>query len=570
MCVGVTASLGKRITQAGLEGTATLGSLLGWPDWKRAKARPRQIPPNFEACKASDSEPRAGEVATQGHPEATRPVLPEPDPAMLEHAQTAVTAQDPQSQLAPQLAELQAEKEILLSELETARREAKEAATRANAMAVDVALLQSDLVVARHQAEASRDKRDKEEEEARSRLASQLRESQEVRDRLASDLERTRSSLQETIDRETALKTRADALESHLAIALRDLEEAGAAVEKLRSELADATSPSSLVTSDVSAEDKTSSTEFGEEPLGSAPADTEAEPLAETVAPAEEDTSPGNAQESPPTVAGADAQDLSPVSPEEVHTAVFPDAASRVIFRRAYLELGSQNATTRVSAAKALGGVRHELSVRVLAAQVAHEPSPQVRQECIKALTTLEMRQGLPAVERALTDPASSVRLTAVRGLYRLAGAKGALALAGMLSDGNEEVRRRAATCIGWQGGEEDVAALSPLLTDRSVSVRHAAIEAMANLRSLRPVPALIECLSDPEDSIQRVALAALEAITGKKMSESFPADAESRERLIARWRAWWSDDTLYSCSTSAAESRQEREVGRSLFRGGR
>ena len=560
MCVGVTASLGKRIAQAGLEGTATLGGLLRWPDWKPVRDRPKQIPPNFEASRASDSEPRAGEVVAQGHTAETRPALREsnPAPTMLERAQTAVTAQAPQSQLAPQLAELQAEKEILLSELDKARREAKEAAARANAMAADVALLQSELVVVRHQAEKSRDKRDKEEEEARSRLASQLRESQEVRDRLASDLEITQSSLQETIDRENALKTRVDALESHLTIALRDLEEARAEVEKLRSELADATSRSSLVTSDVSVEDKTFSPEFGEEPVGSTPVETEAEPLTEVVAvaPAEGAIPPGNAQESQPSAAGAEAQDLSPVSPEEVYAAVFPDAASRVIFRRACLELGSQNATTRASSAKALGGVRHELSVRVLAAQVAHEHSPQVRQECIKALTTLEMKQGLPAVERALTDPAPSVRLTAVRGLYRLAGAKGAPALASMLSDSNEEVRRRAATCIGWQGGEEDVAALSPLLTDRSVSVRHAAIEAMANLRSLRPVPSLIECLSDPEDSIQRVALAALEAITGKKMIESFPAEAESRERLIARWRAWWSDGNLYSRSTSTAEGR--------------
>ena len=108
---------------------------------------------------------------------------------------------------------------------------------------------------------------------------------------------------------------------------------------------------------------------------------------------------------------------------------------------------------------------------------------------------------------------------------------------------------------VGW-AEEEHVAALLLLVTDRSVSVRHAAIEAIANIRPLRAVSPLIECLGDPDDSIRRVAFDTLETITGKKMSESFPADVESRERLIARWRAWWSDDKLYSRSTSTAEDR--------------
>ena len=238
-------------------------------------------------------------------------------------------------------------------------------------------------------------------------------------------------------------------------------------------------------------------------------------------------------------------QDLRSVSPEEVRAAVFLEAAIRVIFTRAHSDLASPDATVRANAAKSFGTVRHPLSIRVLVAQSAREPSPLVRKECIKSLTALDDKKTLPTLQRALSDPVSSVRLAALWGVYRLAGADSASAIASMLSDGDEEVRRRAASCLGWLGSKEFVGALLPLLADAGVSVRRAAAEAVAGLRSPRAIPPLIECLRDPDDSIRKAALGSLESITGKRMSESSPADEDSRERLIARWRAWWRDEEL-------------------------
>ncbi len=241
----------------------------------------------------------------------------------------------------------------------------------------------------------------------------------------------------------------------------------------------------------------------------------------------------------------AEAEVPSPpdVTLEEMSAAAFSNAAEKIMFTSFLSDIASQDATVRADAIKATAEIHHELSVRALVAEMAREPSPQVRLECIKALTKLEMKEGLPAIERALTDEAASVRLAAVWGLYRLAGAESASALTHMFSDEDEEVRRRAATCIAWLGQERLAPELVPLLTDSSVWVRRAAVDAMGNLRSRKVVPALIERLNDPEESVREAVVAALEKITGKKMGGPFPADERSHQRLVARWREWWKEE---------------------------
>jgi len=233
------------------------------------------------------------------------------------------------------------------------------------------------------------------------------------------------------------------------------------------------------------------------------------------------------------------------VTDEEAQAAVFPSATDKIIFMRALSDIASEHVAARADAARAMAGISHELSVRVLVAQMAREPSPQVRQECIKALTTLGKEEGLPVIEYALTDESASVRLVAVRGLYHLAGAESAPALTRMFSDENEGVRRRAANCVGWLGQKELAVELLPLLTDSSVSIRRAAAEAMGNLRSRQVVSTLIERLNDPEKSVRKAVLGAIETITGKKMKEPFPPNEKSLQRLTARWRQWWKEELL-------------------------
>jgi HEAT repeat protein len=227
------------------------------------------------------------------------------------------------------------------------------------------------------------------------------------------------------------------------------------------------------------------------------------------------------------------------VTTAEVTAAVFAGASEKVTFRRILKELGSQDEATRARSAAALGAIPHELSVRALAARLGADSSAEVRKECANALTTLGRSEGLPAVERALSDTCSTVRLAAVRGVYRLGRLGSASALVRMLSDDDEGVRRRATVCIGWLGRAELADELRPLLHGASVWVRLAALQALQSLKSPAAVDDVIALLDDREDAIRREAFEALRTITGQQMCETFPVDEQGRQLLIARWRAW-------------------------------
>lgn len=344
-----------------------------------------------------------------------------------------------------------------------------------------------------------------------SKFTSQLGQLKAEKESLVSELQQAKSQANEASTRESEALARVAVLESDLVETKRQLEKSHKEEEDSRSQ-----QPSEL--SDVRPEEETALYDQAEE-------------KAEAVSIKEK---PKTTKE--PTAIPSD-EELN------LKAAVFPNAADKIILTRALSDFASQDATVRADAAKTLACVRHELSVKALITQMAWESSAQVRQECIKALGTLEMKEALPTVERALADEAGSVRLAAVWGLYNLSGTKSAPALIRMLTDKNEEVRRRAATCIGWLGQEELAVKLLPLLDDNSVSVRRAAVEAMGNLRSRQVVSSLIEQLNDSSASIRKVVLIALEKITGKKMSKSLPKNEDGFEQLIARWQEWWKDE---------------------------
>jgi len=233
------------------------------------------------------------------------------------------------------------------------------------------------------------------------------------------------------------------------------------------------------------------------------------------------------------------------VALDEVDSAVFARGTDKIIFVRALSELVSQDASVRADAVRTIAGVRHELSIRTIMAHITREPSAQVRQGCIKALTGLGMKESLGTIEQALTDPADGVRLAAVWGVYRLAGADSAPILLRMLSDKDEEVRRRAVTCIGWLGQKELAVELLPLLADSSTTVRRAVAEVLGNLSSRHVVSTLIEHLKEPDRVTRKVILSAIEKITGKKMGSRLPSDEKALERLVARWYGWWKEELL-------------------------
>ncbi len=246
-----------------------------------------------------------------------------------------------------------------------------------------------------------------------------------------------------------------------------------------------------------------------------------------------------------PSQAASEIEMPSPpaVTDEQVQAAVFSRVTDKILFAKAVSDITNQNVVVRLDAVKIMADIGHELSVKALAAHMASEQSPQVRQECIKTLTTLGMKEGLPVIENALSDETGLVRMAAVWGLYRLAGTQSTTALAGMLSDKDEGVRRRAAACIGWLGKTRLALDLTILLDDDSVLVRRAAAEAMGNLANPQVVMSMIEHLKDPDKETRKIILCAIEKITGKKIGKSFPTNKTDLDRLIARWRQWWKED---------------------------
>ena len=233
---------------------------------------------------------------------------------------------------------------------------------------------------------------------------------------------------------------------------------------------------------------------------------------------------------------------VSGVTLEEAKTADSSSVIEKVFFIKALSDIQHQDEATCINAIKTMGSIRHELSFKALVAYMRNESRAHIKTECIKAIVELNMKEGIPVIEQALTEKAVSVRSAAVRGLYRLAGAESDPALLHMLRDENADVRRRTATCIYWLGQKDLAVELVPLLDDKDFSVRRAAVEAMGNLRSRKVIPGLIRHLNDPDKRIRRAINTALVAITGKEMSRSFPVDEQLFMRLVARWQQWWKE----------------------------
>lgn len=538
--MGRAAAIGRSIASFGVKSVATAGSSVGGP-----AAGATAI-----ACERGFSQPAASRGA---RPRARRAAGGETDliaitaelrtdlsKVELELANARGQAEKAESELSSQLRALQAEKESLIADLQIARHEAVVATGRESELDLAAATLRDDL--SKVELELVNTRADA--ERAASEFASQLRTLQAERESLLADLQIARHEAEEAKGRESAVKARVAGLEADLAAAnkLRKATSTPSPAPSVQVQPAPSTAaepPLTAITpapSDQSAE-ATGDLAAHQQPFPAEPA-AAAEPTdadLDEQANVELEAQPP----SPPPPAG-DAPSPSDVSPEDVRQAAFSEAAQRIMFTRALADIANQDPAARSDAAKALAGIDHELSVKVLVAHMACEQSAGVRQECVKALTELGMIEALPAVKRALADPSASVRLAAVWGVYRLAGDQSAPALAEAIADEDEGVRRRAATCIGWLGKEEFAVKLVPLLADSSAAVRRAAVEAAENLHSKNVISALIGRLNDPEESIRKAVMHALETITGKKMSKTPPKTKKTYQRVVARWQQWW------------------------------
>jgi len=471
------------------------------------------LDPDEEEATSGKRATRALVAALESDLKATRAKLEE----MRSQAQGANTP------ITFQLKALQEEKESLLADLEQAKSLAQETILQKEALNERVIALESELATAKEELRQAHDQT----LEAQSQLTSQLENQSQLtmqlivlrrkNESLIADLEKARNEVDQTKTREEQADAAPKPIEGKIVPVITETVSQPTQKEpvEVKGQQVEVTETETPTSADVAVES---------EPLETEEQQPEALAAEETVK-----------TEAPP----------AEVTAEELKDAVFDHVTEKIIFTKALSDMTSQDQTARIDAARAIGGIRHELSVRALIARIAIEPIPQVKGEYIKALATLNMKEGLPVIEHALTDQIPSVRLAAVRALYRVAGAESGPMLIRMFYDEDESIRRRAVVCIGWLGKKEFATALVPLLDDSSILVRQATIEAMVNLCSKMVVSALIDHLGDPEKAIRKAIVAALKSITGKKMSpdavqSGFPEDEKSIQQLIARWRQWW------------------------------
>ena len=364
-------------------------------------------------------------------------------------------AKKTQSQFESRLEYMQAEKDSLLSDLEKARNEANEITSQQESVNRQVAALEFELTTARNELQEVQSRA----ESTQTELKSQVEKLQLEKESLNSELQTALSQLEEAKARENVMKTKTAALESEVTILRIELSRARESESDNNAIQTEGQNSYSKVEEEV------------KEPA-TAPAETEdAESSKEVVAGTNDDQTNERDQEEaigvnvesveePELKSESHAQfEVTPAHPaevtvEDVQAADFKKGMERILFSKALSDFASQDATTRADAAATIAGIHHELSPRLLISHMADEPSARVRQECIKALSALESKEGLSAIEQALADEAASVRLAAVWGLYRLAGTESIPALTRMLSDKDASVRRRAVTCIGWLGGQ--------------------------------------------------------------------------------------------------------------------
>ncbi|MFC1676639.1 HEAT repeat domain-containing protein [Planctomycetota bacterium] len=389
-----------------------------------------------------------------------------------------------------------------------------------------ISSLESDLAAARGQLKETQSKA----EQTQSQIATQLSELQSEKEALLAEVEQARSQANEVALQVSEAKTQAavlEILETNLATAeQRNLEKPQPSFEMNLAQTGhEAKLPQPVEELVVGA---------GKEKSGSS--------TATAVADTAEQVGLKTKEQPPEAITKARMPNSNAVAVEQVQAAVFGKATDKILLAKAVSDIASGDLAVRMDAVKAMANIHHELSVKSIVAQAGSDTSAQVRQECIKALTSLKMTEGLPAIEKALTDQAGSVRLAAVWGLYSLSGSESTIPLLDMLSDEDKEVRRRTVTCIGWLGQKVFASRLIPLLNDSIISVRRAAVEAMGNLGNEQVVLSLIEQLESSDMAMKKIILSTIEKITGKKMVESSPKNDVDMDRLIARWREWWKE----------------------------
>jgi len=428
-----------------------------------------------------------------------------------ELAEAQNQAEKDQNDITSQLKDIKVEKESLISDLEKTQNKVNEITYREEQVSKQAAKLESELAATQQELAETQNQA----EYSQTELKKQLQNLQAENKSLISELNQARKEADDTGIRADLIKSKIATLESNVSDThLKSEEESGIDITLPQTDYQD--EPAVVPT----VEEIKPSIESGVIRDELIDADVENVEVPEPEPILEFDTEIDVEEIEPELLPEVELTEPVKVTVEDVQASDFKNEAERIIFTKALSDFASADTAVRVDAAKTIGGISHELSARVIVAHIADEKSAVVRQECIKALLTLEMAEGLSAVESALTDETASVRLAAVWGIYRLAGIESLPKLLAMLSDGDVSVRRRAVTCIGWLGGQ---------------------LKTIGGSQLHRVISALIECLNDSAESMRKATLDALQAVTGKTIS----IGKSSPECLIDQWRIWWKEELL-------------------------
>jgi chromosome segregation ATPase len=495
-----------------------------------------------------------------------------------------------QSQFESQLKALQAERDSLLSELETARKDVNgidDITNRANALAEQVANLESELASIKQELAETQNQA----ETAQSQLTSQIKDLEVEKDSLISDLEKARNEAYEITSQQESADWQVAALESELTTARSELQKVQSRAESTQTELMSQVEKLKLEKESLISELRTAQSQFDEAiarenvmKTKTATLESEVTILRIELARANESKSDNNAIQTEeqngfskveeeikePVSAPVDTEDVESLKEIAVGTNDSQtnerDQGEAIdvnveIVEELELESESQVQSevipahlVKVTAEDVQAADFKNGAERILFSKAVSDLASQdatIRASAAAAIAGIQHELSAKLLIFHIADEKSPrVRQECIKALAALESRNGLGVIKQALDDEAASVRLAAVWGLFRLTGTESIPLLIRMLSDEDASVRRRAVTCIGwlggqirridNHISNQAISALIPCLND-DPIVTDAALDALQTVTGKKISTS----RTSPERSIAQWQKWWKAELL-------------------------
>jgi HEAT repeat protein len=206
--------------------------------------------------------------------------------------------------------------------------------------------------------------------------------------------------------------------------------------------------------------------------------------------------------------------------------------------------LAANDPMTRTLALQGLGKLKYAAAESQIAALLAKDPYPEVREAAATSLREIERPTAVDALGKALSDEAVTVRLTALNGIAHYRDAKVRPLVEALTKDKSLEVRRTAVYVLGQLDDPKASPAIQSLLVDPDSGVRAGAAQALGELRAADAKGALLPLLKDPDKGVRAVTARSLEMLgdnSGFELAKTLAQDPDHNIRLIAIDALGWS-----------------------------